>query len=302
MWLPYCCPSCPIKSHEIFLKSTVQRVVGQASPRLCWRNCLKFVRVSMLLSAKPQREKLWQSKSQRTEVSAQLDPSLFTIFVTLCQMCTSMSVSLEPGSPGLDATHQMFFTSAEQRRIISLDLLAKLFLMQPKKLFTFLDAKVHCGCVFNFAVQKHQQDVFLPINLQSCQPPAHLGTWGCSSSAAGLVISLCLNIMTFLLAHFSSLLRSLWMAAQISDSSTTPISCKLAVGALWSHRPGEEIKQYRSRYQSHNIPLAAGLQMDFVLLIRALWSQLFCQFSVHLTVRLLKSVAWSVFLWSCYRR
>lgn len=136
----------------MYLKSAIQPVVGQASPRFCWRNCLKFLCASMLLLAKPQREKLWQNKkkSQRTVVSVQLDPSHFTIFVTLCWMCTSMSVSLELGSPGLDAAHEIFFTIAEQSRIISLDLLAKLFLMQPKKLFTFLEAKVHCGCVFNY--------------------------------------------------------------------------------------------------------------------------------------------------------
>lgn len=43
----------------------------------------------------------------------------------------------------------MFLTSSEQRRIISLDLLAKLFLMQPKKLFTFFAARAYCWCVFN---------------------------------------------------------------------------------------------------------------------------------------------------------
>ena len=59
--------------------------------------------------------------------------SSFTIFLALCWLyCTSVSVSLELASPGLDSAHRMFLTSAEQRRIISLDLLAKLCCTQPR--------------------------------------------------------------------------------------------------------------------------------------------------------------------------
>lgn len=191
-------PSNPVKCTW----NQLSTVVGQASLRFCWRNCLKFVCISMLLLAKPQRE-----KKKRTVVSAQLDPSHFT----LCWMrTTSMSVSLELRSPG----QQIRYSSWCSPRNCSPSL---------------MQGYIACMC----SILCPQQD-FLLINLQSGQPL----TWGYSSSAAGLRISLCLSITTFLLAHFRSLLGSLWMAAQISDSSTTLICCKLAVGALWPHHTG----------------------------------------------------------------
>lgn len=234
VWLLYCCSSCPIKSHKMYWKSIVQPVVDQASLRCCWRNYLKFLCVSMLLSAKPQREKLGQNQRKPKNSSFCTTGLQFLHHLCDCLTCTSVSVSLERGSSGLDSAHQMRFTSAEQRRIISLDLLEKLFLVQPKKLFTFFDARVHCWCVFNLMSSERCFSANLPSVWSAPSISWHMKLFFLSCRAWHFPL---LNIMTSSLAHFSSLLMCLWVAVQRSGSSTTPIGCKLAVGALWPHHP-----------------------------------------------------------------
>lgn len=149
------------------------------------------------------------------------------------------------------------------------------------------------GCIAGVcSIWCPQQDIFLPICLQSGQPSAYLGTWGCSSSAAGLGISLC---WTSWLSPWP-ISQACWCPSGWQYEYLFHQPLPLAANLLWVHCDpitqvcSEEIKQYRSRYPNHNIPLAAGLQLDFVLLIRALWSQQFCQFSVHFTVHLIQSV------------
>ncbi|KAK4807192.1 hypothetical protein QYF61_024312 [Mycteria americana] len=79
----------------------------------------------------------------------------------------------------------------------------------------------------------------------------------------GRTLPFLLNLMRVLSAHFCSLSRSLWMAAQPSGISANPPS--------FVNDPRDTL-------------LVTGLQLDFVPLITTLWAQPFSQFSVHLTV------------------
>ncbi|KAK4806792.1 hypothetical protein QYF61_005588 [Mycteria americana] len=99
-----------------------------------------------------------------------------------------------------------------------------------------------------------------------------------------------LNFMRFLSAHFSSLFRSLWMAARSSAISATPPTFVSPANLLRVHsapssrslmkmlnRTGPSIDPWAT-------PLVTGIQLDFVPLIATLWAQPFSQFSIHLTV------------------
>jgi len=67
---------------------------------------------------------------------------------TLSSELDSLHVSLVVGSLEPDPAVQMCLTSSEQRvKIISLDLLAMVFLFQLRRLLAFIAMKVHCWLV-----------------------------------------------------------------------------------------------------------------------------------------------------------
>ena len=114
-------------------------------------------------------------------------------------------------SPELDQALQMCLTSPEERRIISLYLLATLLLMQPRMLLVLHAARVHCGLQLG---ARQDQQVFL---CQAAFQPVSPSTYG----YMGLFLPRCrtchfplLMLTSCLPACFSSLSRSLWMAAQ----------------------------------------------------------------------------------------
>lgn len=89
------------------------------------------------------------------------------------------------------------------------------------------------------------------------------------------------------LAHFSSLLISLWMSAHTSGlnhSSQPSIVWILAAGALWQHHPG---------INAHGTLIVTDLQLDFVP-STALWAQQFIQLSSHCYLSSLHLVSFSV--------
>ena len=100
-------------------------------------------------------------------------------------------------------------TSAEQRgRITSVDLLVTVILTQSRCCWTSLLPRYIASSCSLWCPPGPQ----VPF-LQSCFPESHpsacTGAWGCSSPGEGICIILLLNFMKFLLAHFSSLSRSL---------------------------------------------------------------------------------------------
>ncbi|KAK4828690.1 LOW QUALITY PROTEIN: hypothetical protein QYF61_000528 [Mycteria americana] len=113
----------------------------------------------------------------------------------------------------------------------------------------------------------------------------------------GLFLSRCrtlhfsfLNFMRFVSAHFSSLLRSVSMAAQPSGVSANPPRFVSPENFLRSHAapPPRSLMKMLNRTGPNIDPWGAllvnGLQLDFIPLITTFWTQPFSQFSVHLTV------------------
>lgn len=188
-------------------------------------------------------------------------------------MCTSMTVSFELGSPGLDPEHWIFFTSGEQRRIIPLDLCVKTLPEAAQEIvhltwwkgalrvciqFCVLCKMFFCQSTYGLVSPQHVfghkgvlpqlQDLAFPfvwISWLSC--------WPISQAFRGLSGWQNKHLIHQPLPLIANLL---W------------VYCDPIIQVL-----SEAIGQYRSRNQSHNIPLMASLQLDFVLLIRALWSQ-----------------------------
>jgi len=145
-----------------------------------------------------------------------------------------MSFCLELGSPGLDLAHQMFLTSAEQRTIISLDLLAK-------QAVHFLCCKGTLLVCVQLTVLQGPQDVFLQSCFPSGQLPVCTGAWGHSSPAAGLGIPF-VELYEFSVGPFLQPVKvllngstSIW---SINHSSQLCIVCKLVEGVLCLHHPG----------------------------------------------------------------
>ena len=64
-------------------------------------------------------------------------------------------------------------------------------------------------------------------------PPAHTGAWGYASPSAGLCISPCWTLVTFLPAQFSSISQYLWMASEPSGISAIPPAFGLKNTMYW---------------------------------------------------------------------
>ena len=201
-------------------------------------------------------------------------------------------MSLVPGSPELDAALQTCLTRTAWRgRVTSIELLAKLCLMQPRGLLVFFVVRTRC---------------WLPVSLLATRTPRSftaklLLSWPIPSLSCCLGLSLprsrtlnfpLLNFTRFLSAHFSSMPRSLWMAEYTSAVSDTPPGFVLSANLLSVHyaptlRPlmkmlnssGPSIKPWGTL-------LVTGIQLDLVLWITELWAWQFSHFPVHLTVHL----------------
>lgn len=136
--------------------------------------------------------------------------SLITCVVSH-QTCSSISQSL--GSAEVNSELWGCLSSAERKeRITSFSLQAILFLVQPRMLLSALATGTHCWLMFSY-LSSRILDASLPSCFPSrCWPPTPVctGPWGCSSPGTGIYISFDWT------SWGSSLLRSLWMAAQPS--------------------------------------------------------------------------------------
>lgn len=131
-----------------------------------------------------------------------------------------MSVSLCTGEPITRHTTQMCLTSAEYReRVASLDLLLCSALLGANKDAVGLFAtRTHWWLTGNL-VSTTTPRAFSESCFLASQPPACSGTGGCSSPDAVWHVHLW-SSLKLLSAHFSSLMRSLRMAAQPSGVPT----------------------------------------------------------------------------------
>ena len=109
--------------------------------------------------------------------------------------------------------------------ITSFDLLTVLFLTLPNMLLVFCATRVHCLLTFDYMSTRIPRSFSAQL----------VSSWLASSMYCCLGLFLhrwkiwhfsLMNFMTFLLAHSSSLLRSLWMSTWLS------CACKFAEGVL----------------------------------------------------------------------
>lgn len=111
------------------------------------------------------------------------------------------------GCPALDPALHLCITRAElSGRITSLDLLAMLFLMQPRRLLAFLAARAHFWLVVNMLVEKSSRSFSAELRSSQMAPRLY---W-----SLGLFMPRCrtsyfhlLNFTRFFSSHFFSLLR-----------------------------------------------------------------------------------------------
>ena len=124
-----------------------------------------------------------------------------------------------------------------------------------------------------------------------------LSSWVATSWCLGLFFPRCrtlhislLNFMKFLSAHFSSLSRSLWMAAQLCGVLVTCPSFVSSANLVRLHSvpSSRSLMKVLNRtgpsIYSWGPLLVTGLQLDFVPLITTLWAWPFSQFSIHVSV------------------
>lgn len=220
---------------------------------------------------------------------------IFVILFGLFPVCLCLSYW------GPQSSFRYGLPSTEQRKsIISLDLLAMLCPMQPRRLVVFFAKRAHCWLMFKLVSTKILRSLFAKW----------LSSWPAPNICQYLgLFLLCvrkwhfplLNFMRSLLVHFFILSRSLWMAAQLSDVSTSPpnfvITHKLAEGAgsctvIQFIKEGINIDP---SIDTWGRLLVTGLQMHFVSLITRLWAQQFQQFPIHFTIYL--SILYFICLW-----
>ena len=141
-------------------------------------------------------------------------------------------------------------TNAKKRESsASLDLLVTFLLMQPKILLAFLSTGAqHCFMLNLVSTRTPRSFSAKPLSIL-LTPSIYL--------CIELLFPRCrtlhfifLNVMRFLSHHFSSLLRSLWMAARLSSASLYPI--------------------IQTATDHWDTMLVTGLQLDFVPLITTL--------------------------------
>lgn len=117
----------------------------------------------------------------------------------------------------LRAGHSTPFTGAEQcGSITSLDLVAMLCLRQPRIAYSLFDARTYCWLMDNLMFTTTPTSFSAKLLV-----PRGTGAW---YSCLSHVLCPLLNCMRFPSGHFSSLLRSHWMAAQCSGVSASPPS------------------------------------------------------------------------------
>jgi len=116
-------------------------------------------------------------------------------------------------------------TSAEQRaRITSIDRLAVLVLLQPRIRFTYFATRAHCWLVLNLVSLRTPKGLFCKVAFQPASSqcvPHMLGVVRAQLQDSALPV---LSFMRFLSVHFSSLSRSLWMAAQLFPPSSVSLA------------------------------------------------------------------------------
>lgn len=120
-------------------------------------------------------------------------------------------------------------TAKQRGRINSLYLLAMLFLMQSLTLLAYVTAKEHCRLTVSLVSTRTLKSYSVEL----------LPSWVASnmSRCLGLFLQRCraLDFMRILLADFSNLRRSLWIAACPSSDSGTPPSFVSSKNILRRH-------------------------------------------------------------------
>lgn len=221
--------------------------------------------------------------------------------MALCSTHSSMSMSLlfEELRAGHNIADMSYCPIVNEReRTSSLDLMGVLFLMQPWRLLAFFAA--------SYSASIRNPRFLLQICFPAGWPHPVLVQRVNLCQVQEFCIFFFLNSMRFLPSHFCSLLKLLWMAAQLSRVSDTssqfPIICKLTkvVPCPSFLVIKEEVKQY-SLYELWGFPLVTGFQLKFCC-----WSQLFetgCSASFQHTSLFIYLVhTSSVCLWECDQR
>lgn len=126
------------------------------------------------------------------------------------------------GCSSLDTILHIFLTTLECRRRISfLDLLAMLWLKQPGMWLNTFTTRVHCRVMLNLLFTRTIMS--FPDNLTSNHSfPSLYWCMGLFLHKHKIWHFFLLNSMRFMLTHFSSLSKSLWMATQLSCISASP--------------------------------------------------------------------------------
>ena len=149
-----------------------------------------------------------------------------------------------------------------------LDLLAMLFLMQPKTLLAFFAARAHCWLMFNFWCPPGPQGPFLP----SCFPagcPHHTLVHGVVlpqvQDLAFPLVELQEVPVSLFLPPLPMPLNGSTTACCINHYSQFCIICRLAEGTLCPivQVIYEDVKQCQSYYQPQS-PLVNGFQLNFI--------------------------------------
>lgn len=133
------------------------------------------------------------------------------IFVYYCY--SSAQISLKNRKHGYWTQHSKCYLirARKSERVTSLHLLAMLWLTQPRIPLAFLVRRAHCWLMFSLVPTRSLR--FFSVKLLSTWVASSM-YWCLESFLPTCRASHFLNFMRFLSAHFSSLSRSFWMAAQ----------------------------------------------------------------------------------------
>lgn len=112
------------------------------------------------------------------------------IFMALSWTHSTLSISVVPGSPEMNTELQICLTSVQQREgITSLNLLATLCAIQPRRLLTFFVVRVGYQLIFSLVFMRTPWSFSAQLPVQLSGTPCR-GSWDYFSPGAGVDIFL----------------------------------------------------------------------------------------------------------------
>ena len=194
---------------------------------------------------------------------------------------SSMSMSLSCRAQNWTWNSRCVLPDRQRGRITSPDVLAMLCLFQPRRLLAAVAKRARCWLMVSLSA------VAFPTRL--------LSSWLSLSLHWCLVLflpgtGLCFLLFSFLmlsLAHFSSLLRPLWVPAQPFGVSVAPLSFVSSANLLRVHSAPSLVKVLNSigsSIDAWGMPPVSDLHLDFMPLMASLWAWKFSHSTfVHLS-------------------